>query len=137
MRSAGAPASRGDAWRVARRGTLRLADISRSRLDVHDGSALGSPRMNPPLLHAPHRPGFPRAARWLVLALLLLVGVAAAVSCGPSPIERARARLLEPLAALADSGDVEALRVVADIEVLRASGMLSDSVANVLTAMPG
>jgi len=93
--------------------------------------------MNPPLPTAPRSPGNLRRTRFVVPVLLALACLATlAAGCGPSPVERARARLELPLAALADSGDVEAMRVVADLEVLRAEGMLSDSLANMLTAMP-
>jgi hypothetical protein len=75
--------------------------------------------------------------RLVLPALLLLAGlVALATSCGPSKLELQRRGLERSLAVLADSGDVEAGRVIADIEVLRADGMFSDSLANVLTAMP-
>ena len=40
--------------------------------------------------------------------------------------------LAAPLNALAEQGDVEAMRLVADIEVLRAQGVFSDSAANAL-----
>jgi hypothetical protein len=79
----------------------------------------------------------PPRLRALVAATFVLVALlAAAVSCGPNKVEVARDRLESSLAVLADSGDVEALRMIADIEVLRATGMFSDSVANALTAMP-
>jgi hypothetical protein len=78
-----------------------------------------------------------RRLRPFVLATLVLATlVLAAASCGPNKVEVIRDRLETTLAALADSGDVEALGMVADIEVLRATGMFSDSVANALTAMP-
>ena len=94
-------------------------------------------RMNPPLPFGPIRARHP-SRTFAVFCVLLLVACLGALSagCGPSRLEKARDRLASPLAALADSGDVEALRVVADIEVLRADGMLSDSLANALTAMP-
>jgi len=44
--------------------------------------------------------------------------------------------LSAPLNALAEQGDVEALQLVADIEVLRASGVFSDSSANALGGTP-
>jgi hypothetical protein len=78
-----------------------------------------------------------RARRLLIAAALALGAfVAIGVGCGPTPLQKERARLALPLAALADSGDVEALRMIADIEVLRADGMFSDSLANTLTDMP-
>ena len=92
--------------------------------------------MNPPTPIARLLPGSVRAGL-VVPALSLLACLASlATSCGPSPLEKARAKLEQPIIALADSGDVEVLRVIADIEVLRADGMFSDSLANALTAMP-
>ena len=87
-----------------------------------------------PTPHSSERPG---RLRVFALAVLVLAGlVVAALGCGPSKVAVARDRLETPLAVLADSGDVEALRMIADIEVLRADGMFSDSVANALHAMP-
>jgi len=63
------------------------------------------------------------------LALIALAG------CGPSQLERDRALFEQSLAAVADRGQVEAMRVVADIEVLRAAGVFSDSLASALAAM--
>lgn len=75
--------------------------------------------------------------RLLLPVLLVLGGLAAlALGCGPSKLELERRGLERPLVAVADSGDVEALRMLADIEVLRADGMFSDSLANALAAMP-
>jgi hypothetical protein len=82
------------------------------------------------LARTPRRP--PLA--WLAGALALAALVAA--SCGPGRVERERSLFEQPLASLADSGQVEAMRVVADIEVLRAGGLFSDSLANALTALP-
>lgn len=69
----------------------------------------------------------------LVLSFIALFTVA---SCGPGRIEKERSIFERPLSVLADSGQVEAMRVVADIEVLRAQGMFTDSLANLLAAMP-
>lgn len=86
------------------------------------------------------RPSLPSASslvRLLLPALVVLAGLAAlAAGCGPSKLELQRRGLEQPLVAVADSGDVEALRMIADIEVLRADGMFSDSLANALAAMP-
>jgi len=68
-------------------------------------------------------------------ALALLVALVLA-GCGTGKIERERSLFERPLAQLADSGQVEAMRVVADIEVLRAGGIFSDSLANSLTHVP-
>jgi len=70
------------------------------------------------------------------LLVLVFAGVLAAVGCGPSKIQKEQSVFDRPLATLADSGQVEAMRVVADIEVLRAQGMFTDSLANWLTALP-
>lgn len=67
---------------------------------------------------------------------LLFAGVVALASCGPSKVEKQRTVFDMPLASLADSGQVEAMRVVADIEVLRAQGMFTDSLANSLMELP-
>jgi len=72
----------------------------------------------------------------LGLALLL----ALALGCESSETRARKTHmtaLQQPLSALADQGDVEAARVVADIEVLRSQTMFSDSAANALAAMPG
>ena len=69
------------------------------------------------------------------LSVCLLVSLFAA-GCGTSKIEREQSIFDRPLAVLADSGQVEAMRVVADIEVLRAQGMFTDSLANTLAQMP-
>ena len=45
--------------------------------------------------------------------------------------------LVAPLSALAEGGDVEAMRLLADIERLRGVGVFSDSAANALAATPG
>jgi len=75
-----------------------------------------------------------RAASALVL--VLLTGALAAVGCGPTKVEKERSVFDRPLATLADSGQVEAMRVVADIEMLRAQGMFTDSLANSLMELP-
>lgn len=77
-----------------------------------------------------------RTHRLPALLALLLVSLFTAASCGPGRIEKERSIFDRPLAVLADSGQVEAMRVVADIEVLRAQGMFTDSLANQLAAMP-
>ena len=70
------------------------------------------------------------------LLLVLFAGVLAAASCGPSKLQKEQSVFDRPLATLADSGQVEAMRVVADIEVLRAQGMFTDSLANSLMELP-
>ena len=70
------------------------------------------------------------------MSLAIVVSLLALASCGPSAIERERSLYERPLAALADSGQVEAMRVVADIEMLRAQGMFTDSLANAFAEMP-
>ena len=70
------------------------------------------------------------------LAGLVLLAAVVLAGCGPNKVEKERSVFERPLAALADSGQVEAMRVVADIEVLRAGGIFSDSLANALTALP-
>ena len=72
----------------------------------------------------------------VALLLVLFASVLAAVGCGPSKIQKEQSVFDRPLATLADSGQVEAMRVVADIEVLRAQGMFTDSLANWLTELP-
>lgn len=74
----------------------------------------------------------------LLLTLLLALPVVTGCESSESrDLKAHQAALKQPLSALADQGDVEAMRVVADIEVLRAQSMFSDSAANALTAMPG
>src|SRR5262249_56632226 len=77
----------------------------------------------------------PRPFRILLLCTLL----AAMASCswlGSRDAAKEKAALAGPLNALAEKGDVEAMRLVADIEVLRAQGVFSDSAANALGAAP-
>ena len=83
------------------------------------------------------RPALPNSFRVLpALALLLFAGLLAAIGCGPTKVEKERSVFDRPLATLADSGQVEAMRVVADIEMLRAQGMFTDSLANSLMELP-
>jgi hypothetical protein len=63
----------------------------------------------------------------------------AAVSCGmfgSGATAKKKSSLVTPLSALAEGGDVEAMRMLADIERLRAEGVFSDSAANALAATP-
>ena len=88
-----------------------------------------------------HEPRFDRVRsapfRAVPVLLLVLFAVAHTASgCGPSQVQKERSVFDRPLAALADSGQVEAMRVVADIEVLRAQGMFTDSLANALAELP-
>jgi len=85
------------------------------------------PRSGNPLA----RPG---VALGLLLALAVLTGCE---SRAARALRIHQAALQQPLGTLADQGDVEAARVVADIEVLRAQSVFSDSAANALTTMPG
>jgi len=72
----------------------------------------------------------------LAVALLVLIA-AAGCETGAQRARKAHlAALHQPLGQLADQNDVEAARVVADIEVLRAQSVFSDSAANALIAMP-
>jgi hypothetical protein len=71
-----------------------------------------------------------------VLLFALFAGLPGSAGCGPNKTEEERSVFDRPLAALADSGQVEAMRVVADIEVLRAQGMFPDSLANALMELP-
>ena len=76
----------------------------------------------------------------LGLPLALLLALPVVTGCESQEARALKTHQLalkQPLSALADQGDVEAMRVVADIEVLRAQSMFSDSAANALTAMPG
>jgi hypothetical protein len=73
-----------------------------------------------------------------VLAVLLVLAfVTGCETREMRAVKQHQVALRQPLSTLADQGDVEAMRVVADIEVLRAQSMFSDSAANALTAMPG
>lgn len=93
--------------------------------------------MRAPLPAGPASPLVHRARPFIACAVLLGALLVHLAGCGPSRVQVERGQLDRPVAALADSGDIEALRLIADIEVLRADGMFSDSLANVLTAMPG
>jgi len=71
-------------------------------------------------------------------AMLLALVTAAGCETGAQKARKANLAALKlPLGQLADQNDVEAARVVADIEVLRAQSVFSDSAANALIAMPG
>ena len=73
--------------------------------------------------------------RWLLGTLLAL----ALVGCGmfgSGASAKKKSALGAPLAVLAEGGDVEAMRMLADIERLRAEGVFSDSAANALAATP-
>jgi len=78
----------------------------------------------------------PRSLRILLVCALL----AATASCSwlgsRDAAKKEQAALAGPLNALAEKGDVEAMRLLADIEVLRAQGVFSDSAANALGAAP-
>lgn len=81
--------------------------------------------------------GFPLGrlgpALGLLLALALLSGCESRQSREAKEFQTA---LKQPLNVLAEDGDIEAMRVVADIEVLRAQSVFSDSAANALSALP-
>src|SRR5260221_6329142 len=88
--------------------------------------------------HRRRRTGNPFAGPGIALGLVLVLAAVAGCDSGPARALRLhQAALQQPLGTLADQGDVEAMRVVADIEVLRAQSVFSDSAANALTAMPG
>jgi len=73
--------------------------------------------------------------RWLVGTLLTL----ALVGCGAfgsGATAKKKSALVTPLSVLAEGGDVEAMRMLADIERLRAEGVFSDSAANALASTP-
>jgi hypothetical protein len=71
---------------------------------------------------------------WTLLALTF-IGCAKFGSGGV--VAKQKSALEAPLNALAESGDVEAMRLLADIERLRGEGVFSDSSANALGATPG
>ncbi len=96
-----------------------------------------TPAHAPPLDRPLHRAIVARLRSGFPAIVLFAVFVAGCAGWGTSRLDAQKAALERPLASLADSGDVEAMRVIADIEVLRAQGMLSDSLANSLTALPG
>src|SRR5438128_421620 len=106
---------------------------------------LGSrPERSPPSMSRYLRTGNPLARPRVALGLLLMLGLLLALAVLTGCESRAaralrihQAALQQPLGTLADQGDVEAARVVADIEVLRAQSVFSDSAANALTTMPG
>ena len=73
--------------------------------------------------------------RWLVGALVAL----ALVGCGAfgsGAKTKKQTVLATPLSVLAEGGDVEAMQLLADIEVLRGAGVFSDSAANALASTP-
>ena len=79
-----------------------------------------------------------RSLPGLLFAMLLaLSGMTGCESRETRALKAHQLALKQPLSALADQGDVEAMRVVADIEVLRSQSVFSDSAANALATMPG
>jgi hypothetical protein len=72
----------------------------------------------------------------VALGLLLLALVTGCESREARALKVHQLALKQPVGALADQGDVEAMRVVADIEVLRSQTVFSDSAANALSTMP-
>jgi hypothetical protein len=83
-----------------------------------------------------------RRARWsrplivLFALMLAVVGLTACESKQAKELKAKKSALDAPLSALAEQGDLAAMQLVADIEVLRAQTMFPDSVANALVAMP-
>lgn len=75
------------------------------------------------------------ALRTLMMGTLIAV-IAGCSALGSRDAAKKQGALAVPLNALAEQGDVEAMRVVADIEVLRAQGVFSDSAANALGGTP-
>ena len=73
--------------------------------------------------------------RWLV-GMLVALAVAGCGSLGSGSAAKKKTALAAPLSVLAEGGDVEAMRMLADIERLRAEGVFSDSAANALAATP-
>jgi hypothetical protein len=72
---------------------------------------------------------------WL-LGTLLALGLVGCGAFGSGATAKKKDALVAPLSALAEGGDVEAMRMLADIERLRAEGVFSDSSANALAATP-
>ena len=72
--------------------------------------------------------------RWLAGLLFVFV----VVGCGAfgSATAKKKSALATPLGVLAEGGDVEAMRMLADIERLRAESVFSDSAANALASTP-
>jgi hypothetical protein len=78
----------------------------------------------------------PRSLQTLLLFTLLAAPAGCSWLQSRDAAKKEQAVLTSPLNALAEKGDVEAMQVVADIEVLRAQGVFSDSAANALAALP-
>jgi len=78
----------------------------------------------------------PRSLQALLLTMLLAAPAGCSWLESRDAAKKEQAALTSPLNTLAEKGDVEAMRVVADIEVLRAQGVFSDSSANALAALP-
>lgn len=76
----------------------------------------------------------------LVAALTLIAALTALTACESADAKKQKAwqiSMKSDLGALADKGDTGSMQLVADIELLRASGFLSDSAATALTQLPG
>jgi hypothetical protein len=75
--------------------------------------------------------------RTTLVGLPLLLAVAVLPGCGGRASQKAPAHdLTRPLSQLADQGPLEALQILADLEVLRAQGVFADSTADRLVAQP-
>ena len=77
-----------------------------------------------------------RAFRVLVICSLLAATAGCSWLSARDAAQKRQQALAAPLNSLAEQGDVEAMGLVADIEVLRAQGVFSDSSANALGATP-
>lgn len=73
--------------------------------------------------------------RWLLGTLMALTLVGCGM-LGSGAKAKKQTALAAPLSSLAEGGDVEAMRLLADIERLRAEGVFSDSAANALAGTP-
>ena len=73
----------------------------------------------------------------LAAALALLAAASGCESAAAKKQKAWQASMQEKLGTLADAGDTGAMQLVADIEMLRASGFLTDSLATAFTKMPG
>jgi hypothetical protein len=85
-------------------------------------------------------PGRNRNIRTVTAALAALLFAGLFSGCASPAVKQRKAwqtSMQQDLGALADKGDLGSMRLVADVEMLRAEGFFTDSLATALTKLPG
>ncbi len=81
-----------------------------------------------------------RSTRWINAALAALLLASLSWACASPAVKKQKAwrtSMQQDISALADKGDIGSMQLVADIEMLRAQGFFTDSLATALTKLPG